>query len=101
MLHPSRLRIDLAMLLLRAGHRPARGVKHNEARARRPLVNGCNVLWHLLSRSIADSLLFKAVSVVAYLSRIRHPDGREASARSRQRASRPEGSFVSSMVYRI
>src|SRR5256885_1580545 len=48
-LYPSRLRINLAMLLLRAGHRPARAIKHNEARACGSLINGGNVLWHPLS----------------------------------------------------
>src|SRR5260370_866844 len=42
----ARLRIDLAMLFLRAGHHLARAIEHNETRAGCPLVNGGNVVIH-------------------------------------------------------
>ena len=45
-LHPSRLRINLPVLLLRAGHNFSCGVKHNKARARGSLINGANVFAH-------------------------------------------------------
>src|ERR1041384_7644148 len=54
-LHPTRLRINLAVLLLRAGHHLARVVKNNEARAGGPLIDGADVVaqnWVLNSRRI-------------------------------------------------
>jgi len=55
MLHPSRLRIYLAMLLLCTHHHPACAIKDNETRARGPLIDGADVVaqnWVLNSRRI-------------------------------------------------
>src|SRR5437667_1246673 len=45
-LQPSRLRIDLLVLSLRAGDNPAAGIEHNEPSAGRALVEGAYIVRH-------------------------------------------------------
>ena len=61
-LHPSRLRINLPVFLLRASHDLSCGVEHHEPRARRSLINGSDVMAHSAFPSVL-AILFLVWSI--------------------------------------